>query len=152
MAITMKSLFGAALRPGVNEEYEKYMDLLNKANTLGDLQRHGSIGKTTATGTSVYAQQMHAQNRMSGIVNSSKISQPQYNDPNTLPEMQMSPETAHDMWRVRWGEDWVKPEPVQDAGDGLNWLRLAYRLERVRLLESDSTSGYYKLVPNSIWK
>lgn len=64
--------------------------------------------------------------------------------------MQMSLEDVHALWLVRFGGDWVKIENTQDAVE-FNWARAANRLSNMRLLETDSSMGYYKLVPHT-WK
>jgi hypothetical protein len=69
-------------------------------------------------------------------------------DPNTMPELSMSLEMAHGMWAAKWGWDWVALEALQDTA-GLNWGRLADRLQRMSLLENFPDTGAYKLVPKT---
>jgi hypothetical protein len=71
-------------------------------------------------------------------------------DPNTMPEMSMTLEMAHGMWAAKWGWDWIPATSLQDA-DGLNWYRLANRLQRAMLAESYLDVDAYKLVPKT-WK
>lgn len=71
-------------------------------------------------------------------------------DPNTMPELQMSLEVAYNMWLVRFGDMWVKAEEVQDA-DGFRWPQIAVRLRDMRLMESLTNTGHYRLVPH-VWK
>jgi hypothetical protein len=69
---------------------------------------------------------------------------------NSMPELSMSLEMAHGMWAAKWGWDWVALEALQDTA-GLNWGRLADRLQRMSLMENFPDTGAYKLVPKT-WK
>ncbi len=69
-------------------------------------------------------------------------------DPNGMPELSMSLEMAHGMWAAKWGWDWIPATTLQDAS-GLNWYRLALRLQRMSLLENWLELDVYKLVPKT---